>query len=94
MMLKNLTLLIFLLSSGFATAQSQRYEARYDATDAGPILRHGDGPDNCDERGDLHVVERNAEAVAKRRDAAQFVAHRRLRSPIGADECGLVRRWQ
>ena len=61
MMLKNLTLLIFLLSSGFATAQSQRYEARYDATDAGPILRHGDGPDNCDERGmrEPSIVQEN-----------------------------------
>ena len=49
--MKNLTLGIILLSFSFTGAQSQRYEARYDATDTGPILRHGDGPDNCDARG-------------------------------------------
>jgi len=49
--MKNLTLGIILLSFSFTGAQSQHYEARYDATDTGPILRHGDGPDNCDARG-------------------------------------------
>lgn len=32
-------------------AASSRYEARLDATDAGVILRHGDGPDHCDANG-------------------------------------------
>ncbi len=34
-----------------ADAATPRFEARYDATDQGPIIRHGDGPDGCDLRG-------------------------------------------
>ena len=51
MKLNSLTLILLALFSSAALAQTQRYEARLDATDVGPILRHGDGPNNCDERG-------------------------------------------
>ena len=51
MKLNSLTLILLALCSSAALAQTQRYEARLDATDVGPILRHGDGPNNCDERG-------------------------------------------
>lgn len=42
-------ILAFVCSS--APAATQRYEARYDATDAGVIIRHGDGPDHSDTMG-------------------------------------------
>ena len=51
MKLNSLTLILLALCSSAALAQTPRYEARLDATDSGPILRHGDGPNNCDERG-------------------------------------------
>ena len=51
MLIKYSLLSLYLFGVGHAFAQTQRFEARYDATDNGPILRHGDGPDNCDARG-------------------------------------------
>ncbi len=36
---------------GPLNAATPRFEARYDATDQGPIIRHGDGPDGCDAHG-------------------------------------------
>jgi len=45
------TLLLVFACSTSAFAQIQRYEPRYDATDEGRIIRHGDGPDNCDLHG-------------------------------------------
>lgn len=44
-------LLASLGMSASINAATPRFEARYDATDQGPIIRHGDGPDSCDARG-------------------------------------------
>jgi len=42
---------IFVALCSSTPAATQRTEARYDATDAGVIIRHGDGPDNSDTMG-------------------------------------------
>jgi len=45
------TSLLLAASATCALAQTQHYEPRYDATDQGRIIRHGDAPDNSDTRG-------------------------------------------
>ena len=46
-----LSLLLSIASVSIAFSQTQRYVPRLDATDAGRIMKHGDGPDQCDANG-------------------------------------------